>query len=850
MLKRIKVRSKLLVLVVPPLVALGAFAAIGVDERLERADFFSREERIAELADAGADLSLAVQVERNRALQVDAGGAVDMESAVASTDAAVDRWLTAAATARADLSGAVVEEIDDLSALLTSARTRRDSDMGVIADQLFRFGRSINSITIGLTAEAEDLELYRALSDHLQLSRIQFVLAEITTIGATSIASEGIATGDFALLRAADAALDDGMAQFRNFADPSYVSQLDSLAEEGTLPSTDSTDPILELQFFVNRPDTATATVEWLQQGEERLVSVHEVSSTLLEAASTTAALAATTAGEEARGFLIIAGAVFVTAIVLALFVGRSIARPLGRLTASAERLSTEELPALVESMRQGTAGPATALTPIDTRGRDEIAQLATAISGIQDVTVAVAEEQGELLQRGISDMFVNLARRNQSLLDRQIEFIDQLEEREENPDNLENLFRLDHLATRMRRNAESLLVLAGAETSRRRGQAVEIVDVVRVAMGEIEDFSRIRMLSVAPATVAGSVAVDLAHLLSELMENATQFSPPDTPVQIVGQRTEDRTYQLTVIDRGIGLSPEQMIEFNQVLASPPVVGLELGRSLGFTVVSRLAHRLGISARLASSAGGGTTATVSIPAEMTGELSSTEPVAEAPDVLHASGLAAASSEPIGLPDGTTAGGGFDLGLGQPTVADPEPAPQLFGEDPLFDLGVAGSAAEPDQRPVPTPPAATSPVSTEFASVRDVFDALESSLPAPSPETGGGSDIFASLDAITSERSAPDLPRRTRQPRTDQESPTSSPAPPPSAAATGIDPNAAEERAVTSAGLVRRRPKSPDPEPEGDASRSAVRSPEEVRQMLSRYRTGLQRGREAPDGSDQ
>ena len=197
-------------------------------------------------------------------------------------------------------------------------------------------------------------------------------------------------------------------------------------------------------------------------------------------------------------------------------------------------------------------------------KGRDEVAQLAHAISEIQQVTIDVAEEQGDLLRRGISDIFVNLARRNQSLLDRQIDFIDQLESREENPDQLENLFRLDHLATRMRRNAESLLVLAGAEPTRRRGRPVEIADVLRVAMGEIEDFSRIQLMAVDSSTVAGSVAVDLAHLMSELMENATQFSPPELDVEVVGYRIADDSYQLTLADQGIGMSAEQIVSGQQ----------------------------------------------------------------------------------------------------------------------------------------------------------------------------------------------------------------------------------------------------------------------------------------------
>ncbi len=228
-------------------------------------------------------------------------------------------------------------------------------------------------------------------------------------------------------------------------------------------------------------------------------------------------------------------------------------------------------------------------------------------------MTVDVAEEQSRLLRKGIGDIFVHLARRNQSLLDRQIEFIDHLETHEEDPDQLDNLFKLDHLATRMRRNAESLLVLAGAEPPRRRGRPVPVVDVVRVAIGEVEDFSRVHLIALDDATIAGNVAVDLAHLLSELMENATHFSPPESSVEVLGRRDDRNGYVLTVADRGIGMNAQQLAEANAQLARPPLVGLTLSRSLGFIVIGRLASRFGLTVTLEPTPNGGTTASVSLP---------------------------------------------------------------------------------------------------------------------------------------------------------------------------------------------------------------------------------------------
>jgi hypothetical protein len=247
----------------------------------------------------------------------------------------------------------------------------------------------------------------------------------------------------------------------------------------------------------------------------------------------------------------------------------------------------------------------------IDTN--DEFREVADALNGLGRAAVEVSNEQAATLRKGIGDIFVNLARRNQSLLDRQIEFIDRLEANEQDPDQLDNLFRLDHLATRMRRNAESLLVLAGAEGPRRRTRNVSMTDVVRVAVGEVEDFARISMLAVEDVTMLGSAAVDLAHLLSELMENGTQYSPPDQIVEVVGRRIADGGYIVSVSDHGVGMNEQQIVEANELLRHPPAVGLSMSRSLGFVVAATLAARHSIGVRIFPGSAGGVIAEVALP---------------------------------------------------------------------------------------------------------------------------------------------------------------------------------------------------------------------------------------------
>jgi hypothetical protein len=268
---------------------------------------------------------------------------------------------------------------------------------------------------------------------------------------------------------------------------------------------------------------TAVTSAEFMPAAQDRINKLFEAEKKLLvddtESVLTLATNKASDANTIARLYVLFTVASILLGGLITFSVAKAITVPLRKLTSAAYVLSTERLPALVERLRNpeedtGESLAAT-LTPIDISSKDEIGQLADSFNSIQQVTVEVAEEQSVLLRKGIGDIFINLARRNQTLLDRQIEFIDQLEANEEDPDQLDNLFNLDLLATRMRRNAESLLVLAGAEPPRRRGRPVALADVVRVAIGEVEDFARIQLLALDDATVGGNVAVDLAHLLS-----------------------------------------------------------------------------------------------------------------------------------------------------------------------------------------------------------------------------------------------------------------------------------------------------------------------------------------------
>jgi signal transduction histidine kinase len=319
----------------------------------------------------------------------------------------------------------------------------------------------------------------------------------------------------------------------------------------------------------------------------------------------------------EARQALFVGMAALVLAAttVLVFLVSRSITRPLRSLTEQATAMAQHGLPEGVRSVLSIPAGEDVVMPwtePVRVTTRDEVADVADALNVVLDTAMQLAAEQA-VLRRNIADSFVNLARRNQNLLGRQIDFITQLESLEADADALSNLFRLDHLATRMRRNAESLLVLAGVEPPRQWAAPVPVADVVRAALSEVEDYQRILVGAIEPATVTGSVTTDLAHLLAELMENALVFSPPEQPVEVYGAGRADGSYALVVVDTGAGMPPADIEAANRRVAGDEQFTVAPSRYLGHYVAGRLAARHRIGVRLEPSPTGGITAVVVAP---------------------------------------------------------------------------------------------------------------------------------------------------------------------------------------------------------------------------------------------
>jgi signal transduction histidine kinase len=311
-------------------------------------------------------------------------------------------------------------------------------------------------------------------------------------------------------------------------------------------------------------------------------------------------------------------------AIALMLVVARLMLRPLRVLRKSALDVAYTRLPETVQAILDDpdpVGASKKAVQPVPVTSRDEIGEVARSFDIVHEQAVKMAAEQA-LLRENVNGIFVNLSRRSQRLVERQLGVIDRLEADEQDPDHLASLFELDHLATRLRRNGESLLVLSGAGLAKSVPKPVPAADVIGAAVSEIEQYARIEVGIVPDVAVQGLAIHDLVHVLAELLDNATYFSEPETKVIVRAVVTRRKALAIQVTDHGVGMSEERLAEVNARLADPPDLDVSVTRRMGLYVVSRLAKRHGIEVRLRENEDieGGVIARVVVPAELLTQL--------------------------------------------------------------------------------------------------------------------------------------------------------------------------------------------------------------------------------------
>ncbi|WP_405739225.1 nitrate- and nitrite sensing domain-containing protein [Streptomyces sp. NBC_01525] len=385
--------------------------------------------------------------------------------------------------------------------------------------------------------------------------------------------------------------------------------------------------------------------------------------------------------------------------LIVSVRIGRRHVKDLTALRRTAHEVSGVRLPAVMRRLAAGEQVDIEAEVPRREFGQDETGQVGQALHTLQRAAVEAAVKQADM-RRGVSEVFVNLARRSQVLLHRQLTLLDTMERRTEDTDELADLFRLDHLTTRMRRHAEGLVILSGAAPSRQWRKPIRLMDVVRAAVAEVEDYERIEVRRLPRLAVEGPAVSDLTHLIAELLENATVFSPPHTAVQVVGERVANG-FTLEIHDRGLGMPADQLLDANLRLAETAEFALSDTDRLGLFVVSRLAQRQGVRVSLQHSPYGGTTAVVFLPGALLTETEEGEDTGgvflNGPDLPR---LEPVTGEPAALAE-ARAHGPRAVGQGRQESAADAPHP-LDDEDGVFRARTRGRRTATPTGPTPSP----------------------------------------------------------------------------------------------------------------------------------------------------
>jgi HAMP domain-containing protein len=877
MIRNLSVRSKLIGILIAPLLALTLLTSLGIGANLAVKVEAERLGQEAAFAKSLSRLVHELQAERDLSAGFVAGGRVPAPSW--PSRATVDDQQTRVSEALKTFQNDTQALEDDGSAFYRQAKTAQAGFSGL--DEL---RQTVEDKTPGTTAEevldsyseligkllavnfeiarnADNHTLTRSVAAFVAMARLKEAASQERGFLHAVTAAREFAPGQSQRLSELVGEQQSWRSQFNVAATPEQHNAFDQTLERadgqkatelrnsllGTSPGQLTTTTIPDQPITVDPADwyrASTARIELLGGVEEDL------------AGDVDAAAAAVEAGGSRRALIytVILTALLWLTVGLVLLMARSMVQPLRTLTDTANEVAEHQLPGLVEQLQQAKDPGDLEVVPepVPVNSTDEIGQVSAAFNSVHSTAIKVATEQAAL-RRSVGDMFLNLARRSQSLIDRQLELMDDLEREETDPDTLENLFRLDHLATRMRRNSEDLIVLSGEAPPRRWSQPMPLLEVVRAAVAEVEDYNRVELLPIDESvSLAGQAVSDVVHLLAELVENATSFSPPGTKVQVAGQAISSG-YVIEIEDRGLGMSDDELVEANHRLADPPVVDFALSRMLGLYVVARLAQRYNIKVQLRHSWYGGITALVLLPPSVTVQA----PVPEALPAAHNGGHQWPELAPPTRPSSDGAGGRVAAPPVTPAAAR-EAGDGQSGEQhlPIFEAARSDWFDEPD-------------LHQDHLPLRR--HGAEQETTAAEPARWDGAAAAEPSSTATAEPQQQPPPPIVAEPRTPPPAP--SPVPPPVARHLRAEdrpsmPAASPPPApVTRSGLPRRVPRAnlapgmvamqaeQEPSAPVDLDRppathlpptARARSPEEVRSMLSSYRSGVERGRVQAD----
>src|SRR6266536_1529925 len=625
-LDRLSIRSKIAVILILPVLACTVLGALRVSSRISTSRQADRVTKLTEFSLRGTNVAHELGHERGLAgrfldAPANPASAQALKAQQTASDRAIDAYrgsideldaMSLTAPARETLSSAL-GHLDGLANLRHDIGERSISAPG--ANDLYSATvADLVNANRELSGRIADPELAQAVGAFVSVSRIKELAALERELVSGVLARGSFGAGQYRSFTSTLATRNVLLSEFQATATP---SERDVFVESVVGPEVQRAK---ELQAEVVATDgngrvaidqdewwsVTTAEIDLLHQVEQRFGTTAVARSQAIERSARSRAAA------DSLAVL----AVLALAFGLSLLVARSMLRPLRLLEASAKDVAQNRLPGVVAKLQRST-GQAPDLShelePIRVPSRDEIGEVAAAFNSVNQGAVRVAAEQAAL-RLSIGDIFLNLARRSQTLIDRQLELIDDLEE-EADSKTLASLFQLDHLATRMRRNAENLIVLSGAEPPRRWTEPIPLGEVARGAIAEVEDYQRVALVPMEEVAVPGHAVADIIHLLSELIENATSFSPPGTSVRVGGQPAANG-YIVEIEDRGLGMSDEELREANERLANPPTIDFAVSRMLGLFVVGRLARRYNIRVQLRHSSYGGITALVMLPSSV------------------------------------------------------------------------------------------------------------------------------------------------------------------------------------------------------------------------------------------
>ncbi len=643
-LKNWRVRSRLLLLIIIPTLTAMVLGTTRIVTSVQNALAYQRVEQLANLSSSVTEAAAALQDERDQTVQYIAAGSKGRAGTMAHNSAAApayqlvnqawsktDPWIK---TVRRELSAIgsaypaqVQSEAQNISTLLANvpllrqSATRRTLPVLVV---MSKYNSLVNELL--------------AIDDNIALGSGDPVLAnDVRVLGLMSqieeLASEQRGYLDYAfspavesisptVLQDVQTALNEETAdltQYKLAATPQQWSLYNNTVSGGLVDDANKYE-LQAIAFGQKGPSLSalgTTVGEW--DGAMTTGTINFMRAVEQDLVAQTVGRAAALRRQAIIDASVVGGAVLIVlllALLLTTVVGRSMVRPLRRLRSGALEVAGVRLPETVRRMSDSDgAGMPLDVEPIDVDSTDEIGEVARAFDQVHREALRLAANEAAL-RGNVNAMFVNLSRRSQSLVERQIRLIDDLEQGEQDPDRLSSLFQMDHLATRMRRNSENLLVLAGHDASRRWNQPVALVDVLRAAVSEIEQYERVT-LNVQPGiAVRGHAVNDVVHLLAELAENATSFSSAETPVVVAGHLLSSGGVLLDITDQGVGMGAEEMAHANWRLDNPPVVDVAVSRRMGLFVVARLAARHGVRVRLRPASAAGLTALVWLPDEV------------------------------------------------------------------------------------------------------------------------------------------------------------------------------------------------------------------------------------------